>query len=183
LDGDVTLSSRTSSSYYYDVKRALLAPKLKIDLAEAMLDLVSDLEYDIVGGLAVGSVPIAEQMSVVSELKRGQPFGTFYVRSQPKEHGTAEQTFQAYDDSIHPMLVPGARVLVVDDVVTTGKSMEIVFDQIWKAQATIVAVAVIVDRCDPAADSIRHHPRFSYRSLFEADPDGYIVPRRAPAVA
>ena len=170
--GDFALSSGKHSTYFYDGKRALLAADLKIDIAIAMLERSEDVKYEVIGGLAIGSVPISESMSVYARMQKGRSINTFYVRDERKQWGNREKTFQAYvGDSPVPVLA-GARVMVVDDVVTTGESLRKAIEEIEEAGATVAAVSVIVDRKDPAADKLRDS--YDFRPLFEADAGGRL---------
>ena len=153
---------------------------MKIELAEAMLALVADVDYDLVGGVAVGSVPIAEHMSLVAMMKELRaPFDTFYVRKEPKEHGTREQTFMSADENGRETLGPGVRVLIVDDVMTTGTSLEVAFKEVKRLGAQIVGVIVLVDRLEPEGAWLRDDEQYNFRALFTADADGHLTPTKA----
>ena len=184
--GEYKLSSGKTSSYYYDGKRALLAADLKFEIAYAVLDRVSDIEFSIVGGVAVGSVLLSEIMSALAsfDVSLGlDPIDTFYVRQERKDWGTGERTFQAHtigDASSarvpEPILRPGMKALVVDDVVTTGKSLKPVFDELEKCKVEVMGVSVIVDRMDPDAAYLRE--QYDFRPLFEADDLGRLTPAK-----
>lgn len=179
--GEYKLSSGKTSSYYYDGKRALLAADLKFEIARAVLDRVSDIEFSIVGGVAVGSVLLSETMSALASFNGLAPIDTFYVRQERKDWGTGERTFQAHTigdassaRSPEPILRPGMKALVVDDVVTTGKSLKPVFDELEKCEVEVMGVSVIVDRMDPDAAYLRE--QYDFRPLFEADSLGHLTP-------
>ena len=182
--GEYKLSSGKTSSYYYDGKRALLAADLKFEIARAVLDRVSDIEFSIVGGVAVGSVLLSETMSALASFALGlAPIDTFYVRQERKDWGTGERTFQAHTigdassaRSPEPILRPGMKALVVDDVVTTGKSLKPVFDELEKCKVEVMGVSVIVDRMDPDAAYLRE--QYDFRPLFEADDLGRLTPAK-----
>ena len=179
--GEYKLSSGKTSSYYYDGKRALLAADLKFEIARAVLARVSDIEFSIVGGVAVGSVLLSETMSALASFNGLAPIDTFYVRQERKDWGTGERTFQAHTigdassaRSPEPILRPGMKALVVDDVVTTGKSLKPVFDELEKCEVEVMGVSVIVDRMDPDAAYLRE--QYDFRPLFEADGSGHLTP-------
>ena len=121
LRGDFELNSGKLSKYFYDGKRALLASDLKIDIAAAMLERAELATYDIIGGVAIGSVLVSEPMSILSYLRDGRAIDTFYVRDDRKTWGTRENTYQAIRASGTNVLEPGVRVLVVDDVIHHGQ--------------------------------------------------------------
>lgn len=183
LRGGFTLNSGKRSEYFYDGKRALLAADLKIDIADAMLERSGDVEYGVIGGLAIGSILISEPMSVLARLRGGRSIDTFYVRDARKDWGNREKTFQARGADGSAALRTGVRVLVVDDVVTTGNSLREAIDEIRMAGAEVAAVSVIVDRGDPDAGWLRDG--YDFRPLFTADEQGRLsVARRrndAPA--
>ena len=181
LRGDFTLSSGKRSEYFYDGKRALLAADLKIDIAEAMLARAESVEYDVIGGVAIGSVLISEPMSVLASLRGGRQIDTFYVRAERKEWGTQESTYQAADADGADILAPGARALVVDDVITTGGSLRTALNEIEGRGIEVAAVSVIVDRLDPDADWLRE--RYEFLPLFEADPHGNLTVARDKVTA
>ena len=172
LHGDFTLSSGKQSKYFYNGKRALLAADLKIDIAAAMLARAEGIQYDIIGGVAIGSILISEPMSVLAHLRHGRPVDTFYVRSERKEWGTREDTYQAIRANGTEVVEPGARVLLVDDVITTGGSLRKALEAIDGRGAEVAAISVIVDRGDPDADWLRHS--YPFLPLFEADDVGNL---------
>ena len=177
LRGDFELNSGRLSKYFYDGKRALLASDLKIDIAAAMLARAEQATYDIIGGVAIGSVLVSEPMSILSYLRDGRPIDTFYVRDARKTWGTRENTYQAIRANGTEVLGPGARVLVVDDVITTGNSLREALSEIEGRGAEVAAISVIVDRGDPDADWLRD--RYAFLPLFEADNAGNLSVARS----
>ena len=177
------LSSGKTSTYYYDGKRALLAADLKFRIARAVLARVSGIDFSIVGGIAVGSLLLSETMSALASfdasLKLG-PIDTFYMRQEPKAWGTGGRTFQAHvmddDQRPEPILRQGTKALVVDDVVTTGKSLRPVFNELERRKVKVVGVSVIVDRMDPDAAYLRE--QYDFRPLFVADESGRLTPAK-----
>lgn len=180
LRGDFTLNSGKKSKYFYDGKRALLAADLKVDIAAAMLDRAADAPYDIIGGIAIGSLLISEPMSVLSSLRDGRRIDTFYVRDERKTWGTGESTYQAIRADDTEVLQPGTRVLLVDDVITTGNSLRQALNVIEDRGASVAAISVIVDRMDPDADWLRDG--YEFLPLFEVDESGslHVARNRAP---
>ncbi|MCY4616016.1 MAG: phosphoribosyltransferase family protein [Chloroflexi bacterium] len=180
LQGDFTLSSGKPSKYFYDGKRALLAADLRVPLAAAMLERASAVDYEMIGGVAIGSVLISEHMSMLASQRDERLIDTFYVIDQRKKSGTRERVFQAFSPNGHDgpqaTLTPGVKVLVVDDVVTTGKSLKEPLDAIERIGAEVAAVSVIVDRLDPEADWLR--AKYQFLPLFEADDLGHLVVAR-----
>ena len=92
---------------------------------------------DAVGGLTLGADPIAAAVAYHSAVA-GTPVSWFSVRKEPKQHGTARW--------IEGSVEAGARVGVVDDVVTTGGSTVTAVERCREYGLTVVAAVVLVDR-------------------------------------
>ena len=170
LRGDFTLASGKQSNYYYNGKAGMLAGASKVELARALWDLAEGIEFDTLGGPAVGAVPLVEHMAVVSALERGREIDTFYVRSEKKQHGTESAVFQGLQEDGAELLVPGARALVVEDALTTGGSIRIALEAVEAAGAVVAGVLLVADRLDPDADWLRND--YDYRALFNVNTDG-----------
>lgn len=170
LRGDFTLASGKQSNYYYNGKAGMLAGASKVELARALWDLAEGIEFDTLGGPAVGAVPLVEHMAVVSALERGREIDTFYVRSEKKQHGTESAVFQGLQEDGAELLVSGARALVVEDALTTGGSIRVALKAVEAAGAIVAGVLLVADRLDPDADWLRNS--YDYRALFTVNTDG-----------
>src|SRR5687768_8849052 len=115
--GDFVLASGKKSNYYLDCRMSTLHPRGALLIARAMLQRMRQLgiHADAVGGLTLGADSIAASMAVVSELEE-TPLHAFIVRKEAKSHGM-QRFIEGWDG------VPGARVVIVDDVCTTGDSI------------------------------------------------------------
>ncbi len=173
LRGDFTLASGKRSSYYYNGKAGMLAGTVKVALARALWDLAAGIEFDVLGGPAVGAVPLAEHMAVVSALERGRTVDTFYVRADRKEHGLGGQLYQAQQAGGGDVLVEGSRALVVEDALTTGGSVRVALEAVEAVGAVVAGVLLVVDRQDPDADWLR--TGYDYRSLYLVDSTGRLL--------
>ncbi len=173
LRGDFTLASGKQSNYYYNGKAGMLAGPVKVDLARALWDLAEGIEFDTLGGPAVGAVPLVEHMSVVSALENSRSVDTFYVRSEKKEHGTQSALYQAQGEDGSEVLTPGSRALVVEDALTTGGSIRVALEAVEDAGAVVAGVLLVADRQDPDADWLR--TKYDYRCLFQVDNDGRLL--------
>src|SRR5215216_1279644 len=111
--GRFTLASGKTSSYYINSKKVLFHSESAALLGEALWDLTRDLDVQAVGGLEVGAIPLATAC-VMRYHQEGRPLEGFFVRKQPKGHGSQER--------VEGVLPPGANVAIVDDVLTTGGS-------------------------------------------------------------
>ena len=173
LRGDFTLASGKQSNYYYNGKAGMLAGPVKVELARALWDLAEGIEFDTLGGPAVGAVPLVEHMSVVSLLERGRAVDTFYVRSEKKEHGTQSALYQAQLEDGSEVLTPGSRALVVEDALTTGGSIRVALEAVEAAGAVVAGVLLVADRQDPDADWLR--TGYDYRCLFQVSNEGRLL--------
>lgn len=125
------------SSEFIDGKRAL-ADGVDLERAcRAMLDRVEGIDFDAVGGLTLGADQFAH---VIAVLARRQ---WFVVRKETKGRGTNRRVEGA-------LVEEGVRVLLVDDVVTTGASIREAFEVIREVGATVVGAVTLVDRGETA---------------------------------
>jgi len=128
IRGDFTLVSGKKSDYYIDVKSVLTDPGLLEYLAGKIAGTCS---FDVVAGVAVGAVPIAVAVSLVS----GKPFAI--IRSSGKDHGKENMIIGD---------VEGKDVLLVEDVITSGGSVLFGIEQLRAGGAHADTVVTIVDR-------------------------------------
>jgi orotate phosphoribosyltransferase len=108
------LASGRSSQYYVDCKQALSYPEARVLVGALIFDLIATEAFGAVGGLELGAYPIATAVSDAIFRKTRQTVRVFVVRKQPKTHGIR--------DLIAGDIMTGDRALIVDDVITTGKS-------------------------------------------------------------
>jgi len=137
VHGKVVLSSGKEADYYVDLRRITLDAVAAPLVGEVMLDLTKDWEFDAVGGLTLGADPVATAMMHVAA-QRGRHLDAFVVRKSEKAHGL-QRRIEGPD-------VKGRRVLAVEDTSTTGASVLTAVDALKEAGATVVGVAVIVER-------------------------------------
>ena len=158
--GEFTLSSGKRSSYYLDCRMTTLDPRGALLIGRLMLDCIRkhNIQADAIGGLTIGADPIATAVAVVSALE-GQPLPAFIVRKETKGHGT-QRLIEGYDGK------PGSRVIVVDDVCTTGDSILKAADRAEETGYEVVAAFCVVDREEGGAELIAK--RYPFYSLFTA---------------
>jgi len=142
LFGRFVLTSGKESNYYINVKRLVTNPRALRIIARLMKDVLEreGIDFDLVAGPELGAVPIATALA----LETGKPL--VIVRKKPKGHGTGSQ--------IEGEVQPGERVLLVEDVTTTGGSVLRAAKVLEGLGARIVAVSVVVDREEGASESI-----------------------------
>ena len=137
--GEVTLSSGAKSNFYFNCKPVTLSADGAWLVGAAFLDAFDELPRrpDAVGGLVIGADPIVSAAVVVSHL-RERPIQGFYVRKEAKGHGTKRR--------IENPPKPGAKVVIVEDVVTTGASSLQAVREAREAGCEVVGVVALVDR-------------------------------------
>lgn len=145
---NVTLSSGRASSYYFNMKPTMLDPEGGYLIGALTLDLLSNDNVRMIGGLEMGAVPLAASIATVSHMQ-SQPISAFFVRKQAKEHGTRsliEGLAQGED-------IAGQRAVVVEDVTTTGGSALKAVEVVREAGGEVVSVVTIVDRLEGATEA------------------------------
>ena len=140
--GDFTLASGRKSSYYLDGKQITLHSQGLRQVSEGLLDLLADVDFDAIGGMSIGADPIIGGVLTVAA-EQGRDMVGIMVRKEAKGHGT--QRF------IEGPAKPGMRVVVIDDVVTTGGSSLLAVDRIQEFGCEVVQVVGIVDRMEGGA--------------------------------
>jgi orotate phosphoribosyltransferase len=158
-DQPFKLISGRTSPFYIDCKTVSLDPEGAFLIGELVFDRIKTLPVDGVGGMTLGADPIATAVSLTSYLK-GKPIAAFIVRKEQKGHGSGLQ--------IEGSLAPSSRVVVVEDVVTTGGSTEKTIEVLKKAGHEIVRVIALVDRKEGGGERLASlgHP---LESLFTID--------------
>ena len=151
----------------------MLSGKVKIHLARALLKLAEGIDFDVVGGPAVGAVPLVEHMSIVSALEKDHTFDTFYVRSETKQHGTASSLYQAKKFNGNDTLIKNTKALIVEDTLTTGGSIQVALKAVEEIGAEVAGVLIVADRQDSDADWIRN--QYDYRALFNVSNSGHLI--------
>jgi len=143
--GQFTLSSGGTSDYYIDCRTTTLNAEGGRLTGEAILDLLNEkgIEAEGVGGLTLGADPIVSNVATASAWRaQSNPAAPllhgFLVRKAEKQHGTARR--------IEGFCREGARVVIVDDVCTTGASTISAIEAARQAGMTVAAVVCIVER-------------------------------------
>jgi len=145
LDPPFKLVSGKESPYYIDCKPTTNNAEGLTLVGEIFFDQIRDLEVDAIGGLTIGADPIAHATSMMSQLK-GKPINSFCVRSKPKDHGTTKM--------IEGEVQKGNRVIIVDDVITTGGSTIRAIEAAKDFGLQVVKVIVLVDREEGGKEAI-----------------------------
>lgn len=143
VKGEVTLSSGAKAKYLVDAKRVVMRPDGFRVIGRLVHERILEWEATAVGGLTLGADPIA-----YATLAFGADVKVFVVRKEPKEHGL-RQPIEG------PPLTTTDRCLVVDDVVTTGKSTITAIKALTERGLTICGVVCVCDRLAGGGETIR----------------------------
>jgi len=136
--GSFVLTSGATSNYYIDIKKASTKPVILKKISHAMAPYTKG--YDMIAGMELGAVPLAVALS----LETGLPY--VIIRKEKKEHGTGKQI--EGDD------VNGKRVLLVEDVTTTGGSVLKSISILRENKAIVERVVSVVDRGSGAREKL-----------------------------
>ena len=138
--GDFTLASGKKSKYYVDIKKASTDPATLKVIAEQAAALIGNEYVDMVGGVALGGVPLATAVSLTS----GIPL--LIVRKEEKGYGTGGRFIGD--------LSKGSRVILIEDVTTSGGSVKDAIAAIREAGGFVDAVITVVDREEGAQQGL-----------------------------
>src|ERR687889_2182655 len=155
--GQVTLTSGRTAEYYVDAKRAVLLPAGFRALGELVAEKARGWNATAVGGLTMGADPVA-----CAALAAGADVKAFFVRKEGKQHGLQRRIEG-------PLLEPGDRCLIVEDVVTTGGSTLQAIEAVREAGHEIVGVVAVLDRLAGGAERIRAAVPAPYEPLATID--------------
>ncbi|MCE5195181.1 MAG: orotate phosphoribosyltransferase [Nitrospiraceae bacterium] len=139
------LVSGRMSNYYFNCKSVTLHPEGMYLIGNLMFGMIKDLNISAVGGLTLGADPIAYAISYTSYLKN-KPIEAFVVRKTAKSHGTMQW--------IEGNVKKGDRIVIIEDVLTTGKSSIEAINRAKEAGLDIVKVISLVDRQEGGRESI-----------------------------
>jgi len=164
--GDFVLASGARSSYYIDCRTTTTHAEGQALVGRMGLALLreSGLAPSSVGGLTMGADPVSYAIAHASWLA-GDPVNSFTVRKQPKDHGTGKR--------VEGCFASGDRVVVVEDVITSGKSALQACDAVEAEGGTVLAVIALVDREGGGREAVEArgytvHTLFSVHELLAA---------------
>jgi orotate phosphoribosyltransferase len=139
------LVSGRMSNYYFNCKAVTLHPEGMYLIGNIIFGMIEGIGARGIGGLTLGADPIADAVAYTSYVK-GKPVEAFVVRKSAKSHGTMQW--------IEGNIVKGDRVVIVDDVITTGKSTIEAINRAKEAGLEIVRVIALVDRQEGGRENI-----------------------------
>ena len=143
-----TLASGRQSNFYFNCKPTTLDPEGMNLIGEVIFDMIKDAPVTAAGGLTLGADPIAGALAVIS-YQLGKPVKAFIVRKDAKDHGTKS--------AIEGNVMPGEKVVIIDDVITTGGSTITAIEHARKAGLIIDRVITLIDREEGGRENILQH--------------------------
>jgi orotate phosphoribosyltransferase len=146
---EVILASGKPSNFYIDCKQTALTAEGHFLIGTLVCDVVQRESPDVkaIGGLTMGADPIASAAATVS-FQLGRPLDAFYVRKEPKGHGT--QKWLEGDKRV----VPGTPVAIVEDVCTTGGSTLKAIERARLHGLVVRRVITLVDREEGGREAV-----------------------------
>ena len=138
---EVTLASGMKSNFYIDCKQAVLTAEGHFLVGSLFNHVLAEQarEVEAIGGLTMGADPLASAVATVSYIA-GRPVTAFYVRKEPKGHGTGQWLEGTKS------LRPGMPVAILEDVVTTGGSALKAIARVREFGLKVQVVLGLVDR-------------------------------------
>ncbi len=143
----VVLASGRESDFFVDCKQTVLTAEGHALVGALMFDALQKYSPVAVAGVELGGCPLASAVALTS-FERGAPLDALYVRKDAKDHGSRRDI----EGNTH--LAGGARVALVEDVVTTGGSTLKAVEKLRAAGYVVVGVVALVDRLEGGADAI-----------------------------
>jgi orotate phosphoribosyltransferase len=141
--GDFLLASGARSRVYFNLKTTMLHPQGAALCGRALVEVIAPLKADYVCGLEMGAVPLLGTIAAYSH-DAGTPIGAIFVRKAPKTHGAA-LTVEGLDEAGGETL-SGKRVVLIDDVATSGGSIVKALEPVRAAGGIVTDAVVLLDR-------------------------------------
>jgi orotate phosphoribosyltransferase len=144
--GKFTLASGKEATYYLDCRQVTLDPRGANLIGEGILELLGDELPDAIGGMAIGADPITAAVVTLAG-QRGLTLKGFMVRKEAKAHGRGRD--------VEGPVVAGQRVVIVEDVVTTGGSSLQAIERVEAMGLQVQRVIAIVDRLEGGREAFQ----------------------------
>lgn len=158
-EGDFTLASGKKSSFYIDCKETTLNPEGMYLVGTLMYQLVQDIPgVEAVGGVSVGGDPLVCSTVLISRAI-GEPLPGFFIRKEPKGHGT-NQWLEGGKN-----LKKGMKVVILEDVVTTGGSSLKAIETTKREGFDVIGVVALLDRLDGGKEAIESKG-YAFESIY-----------------
>ncbi len=155
-DRNFVLACGQSSKYFVDAKQMTMRADGLAILSRLIWEEIRDLNVDAVGGPTLGADPLAAGVSMLSYMM-GAPIDFFVVRKERQDHGLGRR--------IEGADIAGKRVVLLEDVITTGSSLLNTIQAVRELDAEVVKLMAVVCRQDTAAETFAKGD-MEYTSLF-----------------
>ena len=144
--GTFRLASGREASFYLDAKQVVLDAHGAMLVGRAILERLRSLGPlpAAVGGMSIGADPITSAVITMAGVE-GLPLKGFMVRKEPKDHGTKKY--------VEGPVEPGQRVVIVEDVTTTGGSSLLAIDRVHEFGLVVERVVTVIDRLAGAKEA------------------------------
>lgn len=142
------LVSGKMSRFYINCKPTTLNPQGMVLIGQIIFDMIKGLDVKGIGGLTFGADPIAMAVAYTSALKN-RPMNAFSIRKTQKDHGIIKW--------MEGDMTPGDRVVIIDDVATTGGSTVNAIHRARSEKLEVVKAVILVDRQEGGLENIRRH--------------------------
>ena len=143
----VVLASGRESDFFIDCKQTVLTAEGHALCGAILFEAVKKHSPAAVAGVELGGCPLASAVALVS-FQNGAPIDAIYVRKDAKDHGSRR------DIEGNTTLPEGARVVLVEDVITTGGSTLKAVEKLRAAKYEVAGVVALVDRLEGGAENI-----------------------------
>lgn len=146
---EVTLASGRKSDFYFDARQTALNPEGARLLGELFFERIQkeNPPVEAVGGPTLGADPLVTSVALVSHLRK-KPLPAFIIRKEPKKHGTLNW-IEGFKN-----LRPGMRVVLLEDVITTGKSSLEAAQRALEAGLKVAGIFAVIDREEGGREAI-----------------------------
>lgn len=149
--GNFTLKSGIESPFYVDLRPLASSPQLLKTLANNLLDLVEDVEYDLICGVPYAALPMATTMSLTSNIP------LIIKRKENKGYGTKRM--------VEGVFAEGQSCLLVEDVITSGQSLLETIDQVEREGLRVKDLVVVLDRAQGGSEKLKEQG-YNVKTLF-----------------
>lgn len=147
--GKFKLASGAESEFYFNLKPTMMDPAGAFYVARQLLALTYPEKPDYVGGLEMGAVPLLGAIAALSHTDC-KPVKTFFVRKKAKDHGTQD----VVEGLMAGESLAGKRVMIIDDVATSGGSIVKAAEAARAGGATVDSALVIIDREEGGTEAL-----------------------------
>jgi orotate phosphoribosyltransferase len=147
-EATIKLASGKMSNYYIDCRKTTYSPEGQYLVGNIIFEMIKDQKIDAIGGLTMGADPISCSVAFASHINK-RDIGSFAIRKERKEHGMQRQ--------VEGNVKEGDRVVIIDDVITTGGSTVKAIEAARREGLDIVKVIVLVDREEGGKEELLKH--------------------------